>query len=107
DRKKYDGTHHCTRKFKKIGDDMLIASCGSVESNDCLITVKPYDSIQIEIESIVLNQFGEQIEKVIRDTLKDLKIDKLFVRIDDKGALDYTVKARLITAIKRLEESHA
>jgi len=86
---------------------MLVASCGSVESNDCLVTVQPYEVIKIEIESIVMDQFGEQIEKVIRDTLNDLKIDKLFVRIDDKGALDYTVKARLITAIQRLEKSHA
>ncbi len=86
---------------------MLVASCGSIESNDCLITVQPYEIIKIDIESIVFDQFGEQIEKVIRDTLKELKIDKLLVRIDDKGALDYTVKARLITAIQRLEEAHA
>jgi citrate lyase subunit gamma (acyl carrier protein) len=86
---------------------MLIASSGSIESNDCLITVKPYDSIQLEIESIVFDQFGKQIEKVVHDTLNELKIDKLFIRIDDKGALDYTIKARLITAIQRLEEGHA
>ena len=86
---------------------MLVASCGSIESNDCLITVQPYESLKIEIESIVIDQFGEQIEKVIKDTLSELKIDKIFVRIDDKGALDYTVKARLMTAIQRLENSHA
>lgn len=86
---------------------MLVASCGSIESNDCLITVQPYDSLKIEIESIVFEQFGEQIEKVIKDTLAEMKINKLLVKINDKGALDYTVKARLITAISRLEETHA
>ena len=86
---------------------MFVASSGSIESNDCLITVKPYDSIQIEIESIVFDQFGKQIEKVIRDTLLELNIDKISIRVDDKGALDYTIKARLITAIRRLEEAHA
>jgi citrate lyase subunit gamma (acyl carrier protein) len=86
---------------------MLVASCGSIESNDCLVTVQPYETLKIEIESIVIDQFGDQIEKVIKDTLSELKIDKIFVHIDDKGALDYTVKARLITAIQRLENSHA
>lgn len=86
---------------------MRVASCGSIESNDCLITVQPYDTLKIDIESIVIDQFGEQIEKVIKDTLQELKIDKIYVRIDDKGALDYTVRARLIVAIQRLENSHA
>ena len=78
---------------------------GSLESNDALITVKECDTLKITIKSIVYDFFHKQIEKVIRDTLKELKIDKLEVTCEDKGALDYTIRARLIVAVSRMEES--
>jgi citrate lyase gamma subunit len=34
--------------------------------------------------------------------LQELNIDKIKVEAVDKGALDYTIKARLITAIERM-----
>ncbi|HBG33394.1 MAG: citrate lyase acyl carrier protein [Tenericutes bacterium GWD2_38_27] len=86
---------------------MKIASAGTMESNDCMMTVREHAGIQIEIESIVLKQFGKQIEYVIRETLKELNIENIFVQCNDKGALDYTVKARLVTAIQRMGEKHA
>ena len=46
------------------------AMAGTLESNDILITVDYGEGISIELESSVKKQFGKQIEKVIRDTLK-------------------------------------
>ncbi|MDI6453378.1 citrate lyase acyl carrier protein [Peloplasma aerotolerans] len=86
---------------------MKIASCGTIESNDCLITIKKNHETKIDIESIVYDQFKDQIEKVIQDTLKEMKMHNVHVHIQDKGALDYTIRARLITAIERMEEDHA
>ncbi|TNF08742.1 MAG: citrate lyase acyl carrier protein [Bacillota bacterium] len=86
---------------------MKIATAGTLESNDCLMTVQSHQGIKIEIESIVFDQFGDQIEKVIRDTLQELKITNIHVMCKDKGALDYCIKARLITAIQRLGDSYA
>jgi len=83
---------------------MKMASCGTLESNDCLITVRKDDQIVIQIDSIVLDQFGPQIEKVIQETLKKRGIQGLFIHIQDKGALDYAIIARLNTAIDRLEK---
>ena len=82
---------------------MTYASAGTLESNDCLITVEPSDTLDITIESIVLAAFGEQIKTVILDVLKRQRIKTMKVHLKDKGALDYTIEARLITAIKRLE----
>lgn len=82
---------------------MKSASCGSVESNDCLITVEESKELNVEITSIVDSFFHDQIEKVILDTLKSEKIKALKVTVVDKGALDYTIKARLLTAIKRMK----
>jgi len=86
---------------------LKLASCGSFESNDCFITVKESKTLNIKIESIVFEQFGDQIHKVIKDTLSELNISLIEVYVKDKGALDYTIKARLITAIKRLEDKNA
>lgn len=79
----------------------LLGVAGSVESNDCLITVTPSDEIKIHITSIVDAFFHEQIEKVILDVLKEENLT-LEVTCQDKGALDYTIKARLLTAISRM-----
>ena len=84
---------------------MKIGICGSLESNDALITVKPSDKQEIIIKSVVYDFFHEQIEKVIKDTLKELNKENLSVHCEDKGALDYTIRARLITAINRMENS--
>ena len=84
---------------------MKIGVAGSLESNDALITVKDSDGIQIVIKSIVYDFFHEQIEKVISDTLSERGISNLSVTCEDKGALDYTIRARLLTAIARMEES--
>lgn len=84
---------------------MKIGTCGNVESNDCLITVKESSGITIHLESIVKEYFGKQIIKVIEDTLKELNITDVEVTCIDKGALDYTIRARLITAIERMNKN--
>ncbi len=82
---------------------MKIAMAGGVESNDALITVQESDKLVIEISSIVDAFFHEQIEKVIKDTLAEMQVKNIKVICQDKGALDYTIKARLVTALKRME----
>ncbi len=81
-------------------------SAGSLESSDCLITLSSANELKITIESIVFEQFGEQIETVILETLKANNLNKIAVVCLDKGALDYTIKARLETAIKRMRENN-
>lgn len=82
---------------------MKIAIGGSLESSDCLITVKPHNTTEIEIDSIVFKQFGDQIKTVILNTLKEFNVENVKIICQDKGALDYTIRARLITALKRSE----
>ncbi len=77
------------------------SSAGSLESSDCLITISDSNQIEIAIESIVFEQFGEKIKEVILNTLSEHKITNIHVLCQDKGALDYTIKARLETALIR------
>ncbi len=79
------------------------AKAGTFESNDIYVMVMPNEGngIELDLESIVMQQFGEEIKMVIMDTLKELEIKDVIIRAQDKGALNYTIKARVETAVKR------
>ena len=81
-------------------------SAGSYESSDCLITVSKQNQTEVIIESIVFEQFGDQIKDVILTTLQANNIKTIKVECFDKGALYYTIKARLETALKRMGDNH-
>lgn len=79
-----------------------MATAGSVESNDILIMIsKGEGNIDIELESVVEKQFGDDIKKVIHDTLIEEGITDAKIIAKDKGALDFTIKARVRACIKR------
>ncbi|MDQ7093891.1 citrate lyase acyl carrier protein [Desulfosporosinus sp. PR] len=80
-----------------------VAKAGTLESNDILIMVRPNDSgsVELELESIVMQQFGEQIKQVILDKVREMGIAGVTIKAQDKGALDYTIGARVETALKR------
>ncbi len=82
---------------------MKIGIAGSLESNDVLITIKESNQLTIKVTSIVDAFYHDQIVSVIEQTLKDLNQEHLEVECIDKGALDYTIKARLLTALHRME----
>lgn len=80
------------------------AKCGTLESNDIFIMLTPSeDGIEIELESVVEKQFGDHIREVIKSKLEELGVKSAIVRAQDKGALDYTIKARIEGAVKRAE----
>ena len=75
---------------------------GTLESSDCQVTLEAGNGgIEFELESAVLNQYGNQIKRVTMETLKNLDIDNVKIRIVDKGALDCTIKARIEGAVYR------
>ncbi|PKK39706.1 Citrate lyase gamma chain, acyl carrier protein [Clostridiaceae bacterium JG1575] len=77
------------------------AQAGSLESNDILISLFPSEELTIELTSPVKEQFGEAMEAVIRDTLKELDVPLVRVVAQDKGALDFAIRARVKTAVSR------
>ncbi len=85
------------------------STAGTMESNDIMITLEPRDEggISIELTSNVIQQFGRQIESVIRDTLNKNGVQNANVIAVDKGALDCTIRARCCTAVFRAAESDA
>lgn len=80
------------------------AQAGTLESNDILVAVAPpaaEGSITIELQSLVMAQYGEQIRKVIRETIAGQGITGAYIRATDRGALDCTIQARTLAALSR------
>lgn len=78
------------------------AVAGTLESSDLMVKVGPNASgLDIVIHSEVIKQFGRQIRRVVTDTLASLEVDKGSVLIEDKGALDYAIRARVQSAVLR------
>ncbi len=44
------------------------------------------------------------MENVVRDTLKQMQVANCRIVIEDKGALDYTIRSRVETVVKRAHE---
>jgi citrate lyase subunit gamma (acyl carrier protein) len=77
---------------------------GTLESNDVLVLIspQPYGSgMKMELKSVVEVQFGEQIRNVVKETLKELGVSDVKVIIQDRGALDYCIRARVEAAVAR------
>ena len=82
---------------------MKPSQAGTLESGDIFIQVFPADTegIEIELDSTVAYQFGEQIKKVILETASELGLERAYIEAVDKGALDCTSRARTTAAIER------
>ena len=80
-----------------------IANAGTLESSDIQIIIEPNENcgIVIELESVVKAQFGEQVEDVITNTLKELGVTDAKIFANDKGAIDPVIKSRVQTAVYR------
>ena len=78
------------------------AMAGTLESSDIQITISAgQDGINIDLDSSVASLYGDQIKKVITDTLVATGITNANVKAIDKGALDCVVKARALAAAQR------
>lgn len=87
-------------ELKKIG------IAGSVESSDINIVIEPTSNpgIEINLRSDVIKQFGRQIKEIIEETLRSQGVENALVKVVDKGAVDFVIKARTLTALCRAAE---
>ena len=79
------------------------AHAGTLESSDAFVRVIPIDEkgIVIELESSVEEIYGDAIRALILEAATAMKVDGVKLIVQDKGALDYVIKARVQTAILR------
>ena len=78
-----------------------LASAGTMESSDAYVEIEPATGLEITLESVVSQQFGESIRQVVRDVLTEQGVESAKIRVVDRGALECVIRARVETAIVR------
>ncbi|UXI02391.1 citrate lyase acyl carrier protein [Photobacterium sp. TY1-4] len=84
------------------------AFAGTLESSDLQVRIAPNPDtgIQLTLDSTVEKQFGKAIEALICDTLEQLGVTSAILNVEDKGALDCVIKARVQAAVMRAADSN-
>ena len=85
------------------------ATAGTLESSDVMVMVEPNEEgkgIEFDLDSVVIHQYGNSIRKTVMNTLKNLDVNDVKIRVVDKGALDCTLKARVECAVFRSAEQN-
>lgn len=81
----------------------MVGICGYEKDSDALVMVEleKNKGRKIEIHSKLEDMFKDYLKNDIVEILDEMKIDNVKVILKDYGALDFVVKARTKTAIKR------
>lgn len=74
---------------------------GTIQSSDLMVIVEPADGLVIEIESTVKKQFEHLIRAKLEQVLAKHGAEGARISVNDRGALDYAIEARLETALRR------
>ncbi len=79
------------------------AHAGTLESSDLFVRVTPIEGegVEIELESSVYEIYADAIKKSILESANVLKATGIKIMVQDKGALDDVIKARVQAAILR------
>ena len=78
------------------------AMAGTLESSDLMVKVSPVENgLDVVIQSEVYKQFGDRITEVVNETLAAFNIEQGLIVVDDKGALDCVIRARVQAALLR------
>ena len=78
------------------------AQAGTLESSDVFVTLEPGgQGLEIDIDSVVIKQFGEEILRVVKDELTQQDVTDAKVSIVDRGALECVLRARVECAVLR------
>ena len=80
------------------------AQAGTLESNDIMVIMTPGvqgSGIIIELESIVLAQYGEDIKAILQKIVEKQEVVDIYIKAVDRGALDCTICARTLAALSR------
>jgi citrate lyase subunit gamma (acyl carrier protein) len=77
------------------------AQAGTMQSSDLVVLVEPADTLVVEVLSTVKKQFEHLIRARVEAVLQEQGVTAGRVQVNDRGALDYAIQARLETALWR------
>ena len=90
--------------LKNMSKTSIAGNHGEDVRSDCLIkmSLSTKGGIRIKIESKVESIYGDQINSLLKDILGFYKISNAEILVQDSGALDFVMAARMETAIHQL-----
>lgn len=79
---------------------------GRDEKGDLVVEISREKSggLRVNVQSSVLALYGEKIERTVMEMLQELGIQHATVSINDHGALDFVIRARMEAAARQLAE---
>jgi len=78
--------------------------CGNEKDSDVLVTVDlDHSGVDITLDSKLKKMFGPLMVQAVRDALAELGLENAAVTVKDFGALDFAIRARVKTAVKRAQ----
>lgn len=80
------------------------AVAGTLESSDVMVRIEPLEDtpeVSIQISSSVEKQFGDAIHSIVLELVNQHNIQGAQIIVDDKGALECVLKARLEALLAR------
>lgn len=85
------------------------AQAGSLESGDAMVRVAPTDEevLTVRVESKVSPRFSKAIQQTVRELAAEMGVSAARFEVIDRGALDFVLRARVATALKRAMEVNA
>ncbi|CAK7020673.1 citrate lyase acyl carrier protein [uncultured Phascolarctobacterium sp.] len=81
-------------------------TAGTNNKGDVMVTVEfpKKNGVEIEIVSKALDKYGKAIDSAVREVLMEQKIENAHILVEDYGALDFVIRARVETALQRAVE---
>src|SRR6056297_2561868 len=74
--------------------------------SDCYVEVRPGGtSLTIDLNSKVERLYGNQMRRLVTDVAHQLEFENGELRVEDSGALDFVLAARVEAAIKQLHQT--
>ena len=78
------------------------AVAGTLESSDMYVIIEPNATgIELEIASVVMGQYGDDVRRLILESLEELGVTSAKVLVNDKGAIEPVIKSRIQTVVTR------
>ncbi|MBE0490671.1 MAG: citrate lyase acyl carrier protein [Sulfurospirillum sp.] len=83
--------------------NIIPSHAGTLESSDLFVRILPKKEggVSIELESSVCEIYADAIKKTVLECANAFGADGMSIIVQDKGALDYVIKARVQTALLR------
>ena len=78
------------------------AAVGAANKGDCIVRAVVSDKLEVKVQTSSEDLFGTGLKVVVEETVSALGSPKVRVDVEEHGALDYVIRARVEAALRRV-----